>query len=91
MRRQEKAQTQQNAGRHGHTLHPKTLLQLARDGRRNRQPQAQQTKGERNLADRCAEFVGKRAVKQAPGIDRSQRKLGDDGAKEREPARAVIS
>ena len=83
MCRQEKAQPQQNAGGHGHTLHAETLLQLARDGGRNRQAQAQQAKGERNLAHRCAELVGKRAVKQAPGIDRTQRKLGDDGAKER--------
>ncbi len=90
MRRQEKAHAQQNAGGHGHTLHAKTFLQFARNGRRNGQTQAQQAKGERHLADRRVEFVRKRAVKQAPGIDRTQCKLGNDGAKKREPACTVI-
>ena len=83
MRRQEEAQTEQNAGRHGHALHAKTLLQLARDGRRDRQPKTQQTKRKRHLADRCTKLIGKRTIKQAPGIDRPQRKLGHDGAKKR--------
>ena len=80
VRGQEEAQTEQDPGGHGHTLNAKAFLQLSGDRRGERQPEAQQAKGESHLADRLAQFVRQRTIKQAPGIDRTESKLGDDGA-----------
>ncbi len=81
MCRQEETHAQQDPGGHGHTLHAEALLKFARHGRGNGQPKTQQAEGERHLAYWRAELIRQGAVKQAPGIDRAQCELGNDGAK----------
>ena len=76
---EEEADAEQHAGPQGDVAHPEPLLQLARQGGGHRQGEAEQAEGEGHLAHRLVQLVGELGVEQAPGVNGSQRKLGDDG------------
>jgi hypothetical protein len=68
----------------GDVAHPEPLLQLARQGGGHRQGEAEQAEGEGDLAHRLVQLVGELGVEQAPGVNGSQRELGDDGPQQGE-------